>query len=142
MGGDDAGPIFLYDGVCALCNWMVRFVLARDRAGVFRFASLQSVMARAVLTRHGRDPADLATVVVVVDPGRGSERLLDRSSAVLFVLQRLTRAWRAVGAMLKVVPPPLRDLGYRAIAASRYRTFGRYDACTLPPPEHRRRFLD
>lgn len=142
MAAAAGGPIVLYDGVCALCNRMVRFVLARDAAGVFRFASLQSGMARQILARHGRDPDDLDTLVVVVDPGRPSERLLDRSPAVVFVLQQLPRRWRVIGAILRGVPAPLRNLGYRVIAASRYRAFGRYDVCPLPVPEHRRRFLD
>lgn len=142
MAAAGGGPILLYDGVCALCNWWVRFILARDGAGVFRFAPLQGERAREVLTRHGRNPADLASLIAVVDPGGPGERLLDRSSAVAFVLQRLSRAWRVVGAILKAIPAPLRDLGYNAIAASRYRTFGRYDACPLPAPEHRGRFLE
>ena len=28
------------------------------------------------------------------------------------------------------------------VARVRYRLFGRYDRCLLPPPEHRRRFID
>jgi len=34
------------------------------------------------------------------------------------------------------------DLGYRAIAAVRYRVWGRVEVCELPSPEHRDRFLD
>src|SRR5208282_2040504 len=41
-----ATSVILYDGVCGLCNRGVRFVLKRDRKGVFRFASLQSSAGR------------------------------------------------------------------------------------------------
>jgi len=32
-------------------------------------------------------------------------------------------------------------LGYRLVAANRYRMFGRKDACRLPTPDERERFL-
>ena len=36
----------------------------------------------------------------------------------------------------------LRDLGYKLIAANRYRLFGKQESCMLPTPELRARFLD
>ena len=81
--------ILLYDGVCGLCNRMVQFVLRRDLAGVFRFASLQGSVAGEILARHGADAADLDTVYVVVNWGLGDERILPRSDAVIFVLRHL-----------------------------------------------------
>jgi predicted DCC family thiol-disulfide oxidoreductase YuxK len=36
----------------------------------------------------------------------------------------------------------VRDFGYGLVVGARYRLFGRYDACPLPPPQHRDRFLD
>ena len=41
-----------------------------------------------------------------------------------------------------MVPRRLRDWGYNLVARTRYRIFGRYDACPLPTPETRSRFLD
>ena len=135
------GPIVLYDGVCALCNGLVRFVVARDRAGVFRFASLQGDVARAALARHGRNPEALDTLVVVLDAGLPTERLLDQSTAALFVLRQLPGIWNGVGRVTTAVPASLRDVIYRLIARTRYRTFGKYEACPIPPPEVRHRFL-
>ena len=48
-------PILLYDGVCGLCNRLNQFVLRRDPAGIFRFASLQSALAARILSRRGAD---------------------------------------------------------------------------------------
>src|SRR5687768_1444059 len=48
-------PVVLYDGVCGLCNGLVRFVLPRDRHDAFRFASLQSGFSRRVLEGHRRE---------------------------------------------------------------------------------------
>jgi predicted DCC family thiol-disulfide oxidoreductase YuxK len=135
------GPIILYDGVCALCHRLNRFVLARDPAGRFRFAALQSALAGEILTRHGRDPRDLDTLYLVLDHGRPDERLLRKSDAALWILRDLGGPWRAAGA-LRAVPRWMRDLGYDLVARTRYRLFGRYDTCPLPDPRHRARFLD
>jgi predicted DCC family thiol-disulfide oxidoreductase YuxK len=139
--GHGDAPIILYDGVCGLCHRLNRFVLARDRAERFRFAALQSDLARKILTRHGRDPRDLDTLYLVLGHGRPDERLLRKSDAALWILRELGGPWRAAGA-LRVVPRPLRDVGYDLVARTRYRLFGRYDACPLPDPRHRARFLD
>ena len=45
-------------------------------------------------------------------------------------------------ARLQVVPRPIRDAVYRLVARTRYRIFGRYEACEIPPPWLRERFLD
>jgi len=98
----DAHSILLYDGVCGLCNRMVQFVLRRDAAGVFRFASLQGELAEGILARHGLDASDLDTVYVVVNASTADEFLLARSDAVIFILQHLG------AAELRSVRPGLR----------------------------------
>lgn len=138
----DAHPIILYDGVCGLCNRLVQFILRRDRGGVFRFASLQSALAASILSRHGADARDLDTVYVVVNCDEAEELLLARSDAVLFVLGRLDGVWWAIGFMFGILPRAEREFVYRFVARRRYRVFGRSDACILPAPENRERFLD
>ena len=142
MVAPDGGPIVLYDGVCALCNWIVRFTLARDRRDVFRYAALQGGLARQALLRHGRNPDDLSTFIVVVDPGLATEHLLEKSTGAAFVLRQLRGFWGAMGALVLAVPRPIRDAAYDLVAGNRYRTFGKYDVCPVPPPEHRAKFLD
>src|SRR5262245_6196144 len=89
-----AHPILFYDGVCGLCNRIVQFVLRHDPAGRFRFAPLQSDLARRTLERHHRDARDLDTVSVLLDAGKGRERLLQKSDAVVAVLDELGGRWR------------------------------------------------
>jgi len=141
LRGAAGAPIILYDGVCGLCNRLNGFVLARDPAGRFRFAALQSALAAEILARHGRDPRDLDTLYLLLDAGGLGERLLQKSDAVLWILRELGGPWRITGA-LRVVPRWLRDLGYDLVARTRYPLFGRYDTCPLPDPRHRARFLD
>ena len=160
-------PVVLYDGVCGLCNRLVRFILRRDPAGLFQFASLQSALAAGILARHGADAGDLDTVYVVVNRGRGAEELLARSEAAIFILMHLgaaelrsagqpraavptdatpthrggCRFWSWLGSMLRFVPRKLRKWGYGVVARNRYRIFGRYDSGPVPSEETRGRFL-
>jgi predicted DCC family thiol-disulfide oxidoreductase YuxK len=152
-----AHPILLYDGVCGLCNRLVQFMLCRDPAGIFRFASLQSALVGRVLARHGADARDLDSVFVVIDYEQPDERLLARSDAIIFVLSRLGATapvpaastapagsilWRMAGRLLQLVPRFLRDWGYGVVARYRYRVFGSSETCILPAPATRDRFLD
>jgi len=59
----------------------------------------------------------------------------------VFVLQQLPGVSRIAGRVMAAVPASLRDVVYRLIARTRYRTFGRYEVCPLPPPGVRDRFL-
>ena len=137
-----ANPILLYDGICGLCNRFVRFTLRRDREAVFRFAPLQSPRALEVLRRHGFDPAENTTVVVVLDYNTPNEQLLFRSEAALFVVSHCAVPWPLLARFGARIPHPVRDALYRCIARFRYRLFGRYDSCPLPDPSVRQRFLD
>lgn len=142
MGPQPPTTLLLYDGLCGLCNGLVRFLVARDRRGVIRFAALQSQVARDLLVANGRDPDDLATVYVVADWQTSGERLLMRSRAVLHAVGRLGGAWLWLARAASLVPSTIADLVYAGVARIRYRVFGRYDVCALPPAEWRQRFLD
>jgi predicted DCC family thiol-disulfide oxidoreductase YuxK len=137
-----APPVLLYDGVCGLCNRLVRFVLRRDPGGRFRFASLQSGLAASILVRHGADRSDLDTMYLLLCDQRLGEKLVARSDAALAVLLQLGGVWRVLGTILRIFPKGLRDKGYGWIARNRYRIFGKYDSCPLVDQQYRSRFLD
>ena len=130
---DPAGPVVLFDGVCNLCDAAVTFIIDRDADAVFRFASLQSETGQRLTQQYGLENED--TVVLVADG-----RCYVRSTAALRIARRLDGAWPLLAALL-VVPASLRDAAYRFIARHRYRWFGTRDACRVPTPELRRRFL-
>lgn len=137
-----SNPIILYDGVCGLCNRLVKFLLKHDKDGRLRFASLQSAFAEKVLSRHGFDAKDLDTVHVVENYDRPGERVLQRSDAILRAGRELGGFWGTSSSVAKIVPRSIRDLVYRFVATNRYRVFGKYDSCMLPDPNQRSRFLD
>lgn len=134
--------VVFYDGVCGLCNRLNQFLLRRDAQARIRFAALQSPVAKHMLSKHGIDPSDLDTVYVIVDWRSPSERVLARSQAVLHALGQLGGPWQTLARIATLVPRPLADVVYRAVARSRYSIFGQYDRCQIPPPEWRKRFLD
>ena len=104
----DGRTLLLYDGVCALCNGLVKFLMKRDGRDEFRYAPLQSKLGREVLARF-----DIHTfpdgVMLLTDALTPTERLYQRSDAVSIALQRLNAPWRVVGKTLALLPRPLRD---------------------------------
>lgn len=130
-------PILFFDGVCNLCNQAVQVYIRRDTEGKLRFASLQSDLARELLPKLGVDPDDMTSLVFVKD---GKSYL--RSEGALLADAYLG-GWRgALSNALRVFPLWLRDGVYRIISRNRYRWFGKKDACMLPRPEWRERFLE
>ena len=132
--------MLLYDGVCGFCNWAVRTVLRFDPNGTLRFAALDSGFARAIIDRH---PAiqNVDSVVFVDEPGQPAERVAVRSAAALRVVDYLGGPWKLL-KVARVMPAPLRDWLYDRFADIRYRVFGKYESCPLPPQDVRARFLD
>lgn len=132
----ESANIVFYDGVCGLCDRTVQFLLKRDTAQRLKFAPLQGEIAK----RRADLPADLKSIVFVTNHGTTQEQLYFRSDAVLQILNQLGGFWRVV-SWLRIIPRPLRDAIYNAIAQRRYRWFGKFDVCRVPSPEIRARFL-
>ncbi|MFB6312312.1 MAG: thiol-disulfide oxidoreductase DCC family protein [Salinirussus sp.] len=127
-------PILLFDGVCNLCNGLVRFVIRFDDSGRYRFAPLQSDVGQLLQNRFDLNPDDVDTIVLVDD-----EKYYLKSDAIFRVLRHLDGPWPLL-APLRYLPRRLRDFGYDVVAKYRYRVFGRKDACPVPDPEIRDRF--
>src|SRR5687767_14919017 len=139
--GSEGAHLVLYDGVCGLCNHLLQFLLPRDRRAVFYFASLQSAIGRTMVARYGGNPDDLTSFHVVADFRTPNARPISKSDAAVFVAAQLGWPWKGLRAAA-VLPLPLRDAVYDAIARSRYRIFGRYQECVLPSDEFRHRFVE
>jgi predicted DCC family thiol-disulfide oxidoreductase YuxK len=132
--------VLLYDGVCGFCNAAVQFIIARDRRATMRFAPLQSEYGQALRSRHpSLDNVD--SLVLVKRSSDGDERVFIHSEGALQVASYLGGFWKLF-LVLYAVPAPVRDFLYRLFARYRYKLFGKYDTCLLPPPSVRSRFLD
>ena len=132
---EPAKNIVLFDGVCNLCNGLVRFIIKRDRFGKFKFASLQSDIGQQLLTRFGLAKNEFESFVFI----QGDKYYL-RSAAALKVLKELGGIWRAFYVFI-LIPRSIRDFMYNLIAKSRYKIFGKRDVCMVPTPELQERFI-
>ncbi|QQZ63686.1 thiol-disulfide oxidoreductase DCC family protein [Paenibacillus sonchi] len=127
--------VVLIDGVCHLCQGLVRFIIPRDPQGRILFAPLQSEISRKLMNDSGLVPGQLSTVVLLENGVCYTE-----SAAVLRIARRLRFPWPAAYLFI-IIPRPLRDALYRLVARNRYRWFGRDEQCMVPTPEIRKRFL-
>ncbi len=121
--------------MCNLCNGAVRFIAANDPERRFAFSALQSPRARQMLGERADDARESDTVVLLA-----GGRCYERSDAALHIALGLRAPWPLMFIAI-LIPRGVRDAVYRWIARNRYRWFGRSDACALPPPGLRERFL-
>lgn len=131
--------LVLYDGVCGLCDKSVQWLLEHDPTGRLVYAPLEGPTAAAVLERHDL-PGGLDSIVFVERDELGIERVHWRSRAILRIVSHLPGGWRRL-SWLRVFPALLTDLGYRFVAAVRYRIWGKLDVCRVPREDQRARFL-
>jgi predicted DCC family thiol-disulfide oxidoreductase YuxK len=127
--------ILLFDGVCNLCNGLIRFIIKRDKKGKFKFASLQSETGRSLLERFGLPQNEFQSLVLIQN-----DKYYLKSTAALRVLRELGGFWSFFYIFIWL-PRFFRDFIYDIIAKSRYRIFGKRDACMIPTPELQSRFL-
>ena len=136
LAADVPPDVVLFDGVCNLCTASVQFVIQRDSRKRFRFASLQSAVARELLGGPEAEGGRLDSVFLIA-----GGRIYRRSSAALHIARRLDGFWPLLSVLL-LIPRPLRDAVYDWIGRRRYRMFGRRELCWTPNREIAERFLD
>jgi len=129
------GGIILFDGTCAFCERSVVFIARRDPHRYFRFGASQSPEAGALLAEYGVN-RDTARSIILIEDGQ----VYLRSTASLRIASRLSFPWSLARVFL-VVPRPIRDAGYRVVAAVRHRLAGESNACSVPPPDIRERLI-
>jgi predicted DCC family thiol-disulfide oxidoreductase YuxK len=127
--------IIFFDGVCNFCNGSINFVIKRDKKNKFLFAPLQSEAGKEFLTRHQLSVTDFDSVIVFSEG-----KVFKKSSAALQIAGKLNFPWPFLSA-LRIFPAFVRDFFYDFIARNRYRFFGKKDACMIPTPQTKVKFL-
>ncbi len=135
MDIDKKDKIILFDGVCNLCNGAVTFIIKRDKKNLFKFATLQSEIAEELLIAKLSDK-ELLDSIVLIENGKQ----YTKSSAALRIAKNLSGAYPLLYIFM-VIPKFLRDWVYSIIAKNRYKWFGKKDACMIPTPELKKKFL-
>ncbi len=140
MGADHSvrqyNHVVLFDGVCVFCNRSVDFILDHEKDETLTFAPLQSETGQEILKEFNY-PADYLDSILFLENGK----LLNKSGAALSIAKYLNLRWSWL-AGFRFVPAFIRDAVYWVIARYRYKIFGKHDACRVPTPELRKRFLE
>lgn len=129
-----------FDGLCGFCDREIQWLLRMDVEGRLHYASLQGSTAAAVRTEVPGAISDEHETIVFAERNGGELRFSYRSDAAMRILAVSGIAPTRFRA-LRLVPRPLRELGYRLIARFRYRLWGTLDECRVPTPDQRVRFL-
>ncbi len=127
--------IVLFDGVCNFCSGSVNFIIERDKKNYFKFAPLQSKIGETLLEKYSISKDETDSVILIEDG-----KAYTHSTAALHIARKLDGAWSLLYAFI-IVPKFIRGFFYKVFAKNRYRLFGKKDACMLPTPEIRARFL-
>ena len=126
--------VILFDGVCNFCNGAVNFIIRHDGEKKFKFAPLQSEFGQEMRAKYGIGE-DIDSIILIEN-----DKAYMHSTAGLRVAKGLGGIW-LLGYVFIIVPAFIRDWAYRLFAKNRYRLFGRQDACMLPTPDIRERFI-
>lgn len=113
--------VILFDGVCNLCNGLVKFIIERDKKKRFRFAALQSDYVKYIEKKYGLNLADLNTVILIK-----YGKVYTKSSAVLHIAKGLGLPY-SLSIFFFIIPPFIRNYGYGLIAKNRYHWFRNKD---------------
>ena len=125
----------LFDGVCNFCNASINFIIDRDKESIFKFATLQSEIGQEILRKYSLKQYDFDSVILEKEG-----KVYRKSDAALEIARNMDGLWK-IFYIFKIIPSFLRNTIYDLIAKNRYRIFGKTDACRIPTPELKARFL-
>lgn len=129
--------LVLFDGVCNLCNGAIQFMIKHDKNDVFRYAALQSDIGKKMITERNIDTEKVDSILLI-EPGVA---YYDKSDAALQIGKHL-KGYRTISSILHMIPSGLRNIVYDFIARNRYRWYGKKEACMIPSPELKAKFLE
>lgn len=130
--------VILFDGVCNLCNSSVLFVIKRDKADKFLFAPLQGEFGQQLINEFNIDTTKTDSILLFNNEKR---KVHSKSTAALRVASHLGFPLNLV-VVFYIIPKFIRDWIYDFVAKNRYKWFGKKEACMIPTPELKSKFLD
>lgn len=127
--------IILFDGVCNFCNYWVNFIIDRDKKNKFKFAALQSEKGTELLKKFNLPINDFDSFILITN-----DKIYKKSVAALRIAGQLN-GWPKILIPFQILPSAITDFFYDIVAKNRYKFFGKREACRIPTPEERARFL-
>lgn len=136
MTEQSSSATVIFDGECNFCAFAVQFILKRDPAQHFQFASRQSPAGMRLLTQAGFTSGSSPDSIVLIK----DRTFYTKSTATLRIAKQLNGFW-PIFSLFLILPHALRDSVYDFIARNRYRLAGKRKVCAVPTVETRARFL-
>ncbi|CAN5434327.1 thiol-disulfide oxidoreductase DCC family protein [soil metagenome] len=127
--------IVLFDGVCNFCSGSVNFIIEHDAENYLKFAPLQSETAQNLLKKYKINKAETDSVILIENGAAYTH-----STAALRIARKLDGAWHLLYNFI-ILPKFIRDFFYKLFAKNRYKMFGKTDACMMPTPKIREKFI-
>ncbi len=129
--------IIVFDGVCNLCNSSITQVIERDKNNQYVFASIQGETGKKLIKERDIN-TDLIDSIILIDPGVA---YYTKSTAAIKVIKSFGGIYSLFG-VFEYLPESIRDAVYDYIAKNRYKWYGKKNACMIPTPELKDKFLD
>lgn len=128
--------IILYDGVCNLCDSAVQFIIKNDKKDIFRFVALQSELGITICKSIGVSFSKMDSIILY-EPGIA---YFYKSSAAIAIAKELGGFWK-LSLIFRIIPIFISDAVYDYVARNRYKLYGKKEACMIPTPELKAKFL-
>lgn len=129
--------IILFDGVCNLCDASVQLIIKHDKKDVFRFVAIQSKLGQEIIKYLGIDTSKTDSIILY-EPGIA---YYFKAEAALRIAKDL-KSWHSILYIFIKVPNGIKNGVYDFIARNRYKWYGKKEACMIPTPELKAKFLD
>jgi predicted DCC family thiol-disulfide oxidoreductase YuxK len=117
----------VFDGMCHLCSASTAWIARRTANKPVRFVPAQSEEGEYALKAAGLDTFDPESFLVIQNG-----QSLQKSRAVIAILNMVGSVWKIIGWLLNLMPVPIADKIYSWVAANRYKWFGRRNTCFIP----------
>ncbi|GAA4898274.1 hypothetical protein GCM10023311_23910 [Flaviramulus aquimarinus] len=101
------------------------------------FAALQSETGKHIIEKHNINTTKVDSIILY-NPEKGIDY---KSTAALKIASKLGFPTNILAVFL-IVPNFIRNWVYDFIAKNRYKWYGKKEACMIPTPELRNRFLE
>lgn len=129
--------LVLFDGVCNLCNASVQYIIKHDKKNLFMFAPLQSKVGNHLIEAFQIDTNKIDSILLYTP----ENTMYYKSTAVLKIATHLG-FFNSLMSVFFLVPPVIRNWVYNFIAKNRYKWYGKKNACYIPTPELKNKFLE
>lgn len=110
-------------------------MIKRDKNNVFKFATLQSEIGKELTAKFNIDRTKVDSIILIDD-----DTHYEKSTAALHISKHLSGAYPLLYGFM-IVPKFIRNAIYDYVAKNRYKWFGKKDACMIPTPELKGKFL-